>query len=79
MALVTAAATDANLRSLAARWTDRLTDLLAAHVGPERAQVAELYLDGAMMHAALHDEPLTREAVTRALRAILAMPETGGR
>ncbi|MFD7190484.1 TetR/AcrR family transcriptional regulator [Streptomyces sp. NPDC059914] len=79
MALVTAAASDANLRSLAVRWTDRLTDLLAVHVGRERAVVAEVYLDGAMMHAALHDEPLGREAVTRALRPIFAMLETGGR
>ncbi|MGW5391365.1 TetR/AcrR family transcriptional regulator [Streptomyces koyangensis] len=79
MALVTAAASDPSLRSLAVRWTDRLTDLLAAHVGRERAVVAEVYLDGAVMHAALHDEPLTRQAVTRALRAIFAMPETGGR
>ncbi|MGQ4450713.1 TetR/AcrR family transcriptional regulator [Streptomyces griseus] len=78
MALVTAAASDASLRSLALRWTDRLTDLLTAHVGRERAVVAEVYLDGAMMHAALHDEPLTRETVTRALRAIFSMDETGG-
>ncbi|MFG3257322.1 TetR/AcrR family transcriptional regulator [Streptomyces sp. NPDC048172] len=79
MALVTAAASDARLRSLAVRWTDRLTDLLAVHVGRERAVAAEVYLDGAMMYAALHDTPLSREAVTRALRAIFAMPETGGR
>lgn len=78
MALVTAAASDASLRSLALRWTDRLTDVLARHVGRQRAVAVEVYLDGAMMHAALHDSPLSRETVTRVIRALFAMPETEG-
>lgn len=78
VALVTAATSDASLRSLARRWTDRLTDVLARHVGSERAVAAEVYLDGATVHAALHDRPLSREAVTRTVRAIFAMPATEG-
>ncbi|MDX2600359.1 TetR family transcriptional regulator [Streptomyces caniscabiei] len=79
MALITAASSNASLRSLALRFADRLTDLVAAHVGRERAVAAGVYLDGAMIHAALHDAPLSRDAVTQVLRAIFAMPETGGR
>ncbi|MEV0678681.1 TetR family transcriptional regulator [Actinosynnema sp. NPDC050436] len=79
VALVTAAASDASLRSLALRWTDRLADVLAEHVGRERAVAAEVYLDGTVIHAALHDVPLSRETVTRVLRAIFTMPDTGGR
>lgn len=76
MALVSAATSDVKLRSLALRWTDRLADLLAQHVGRERAVALEVYLDGALMHAALHDAPLTQEAIARVVRAILATPDT---
>lgn len=79
MALVNAATTDAGLRSLALRWTDRLTDILASHFGRERAAALEVFLDGALMHAALHHMPLDRAAVGRVVRAILAMPEAQGR
>ncbi len=78
MAMVTAAASDASLRSLALRWTDRLTDVLAQHMGRERAVAVEVYLDGATMHAALHDSPLSQEAVARVVRAIFAMPGAEG-
>lgn len=78
MAIVNAATSDASLRSLALRWTDRLTDILAQHVGRERAVAVEVYLDGALMHAALHDTPLSQGSVARVIRAIFAMPETGG-
>lgn len=78
MALVTAATSDAGLRSLAHRWTDRLTDVLARHASRERAVAVQIYLDGATMHAALHDNPLSREELTHVIRALLAMPETEG-
>lgn len=76
MAIVNAATSDVNLRSLALRWTDRLTDVLAGHVGRERAIAIEVYLDGAQVHAALHDTPLSQDVIARAIRAIIAMPDT---
>ncbi len=77
MAMVNAATTDARLRSIALRWNDRLIDVLSRYVGPDRALTAQLYLDGATMHAALHDAPLSREFVRRALRTIFTMPTEG--
>lgn len=79
MALVTAAVSDSTLRSLALAWTDRLTGLLVQYTDAESAVAVEVYLNGAMMHAALYDTPLTKEAVTRAFRALLATSETEGR
>lgn len=79
MALVTAAASDALLRSLALRWTDRLTDILAQYTSRERAVAVGVYLDGAVMHAAVHDTPLSRDALARVIRAIFTMPDTEGR
>lgn len=76
IALVTAATSDHTLRSLALRWTDRLTDVLSRHVGRARAVAIEVYLDGAVLHAALHDKPLSTEALTHVIRAILAAAET---
>lgn len=76
MALVAAAVSDSTLRSLASRWTDRLTGILAQYTDTESALAAETYLNGAMMHAAFHDTPLGQDAVTRAFRALLAISET---
>lgn len=75
IAMVTAATSDANLRSLSLRWTDRLTDILARHTTRERAVAIQVYLDGAVMHAAVHDTPLGQDSLTRVIRAILTMPE----
>ncbi|MGK0721353.1 TetR/AcrR family transcriptional regulator [Leucobacter sp. W1478] len=74
IALVTSAATDPRLRAIALRWYDRLVELLTAHIGSERAEIAAIFYDGAVMHASLHDEPLSREQLARAFRAITSMP-----
>lgn len=76
IALVSTTTSDASLRSIALRWTDRLTEILAQHMGHERAVSIEVFLDGAIVHAALHDRPLSLPALTRSIRGILAMPET---
>ncbi|TYR51652.1 TetR/AcrR family transcriptional regulator [Streptomyces parvus] len=78
LAMITAAASDTSMRSLALRWTDRLDALLTARVGSERAVAAQVYIDGATIHAALHEAPLSRDTVAQTLRAIFAMPDTGG-
>ncbi|MFT4187573.1 MAG: TetR family transcriptional regulator [Aeromicrobium sp.] len=74
MALVSAATTDSDLRALSARWTDRLTAILARHVGRERAVAIDSYLNGVTMHAALNDHPLDEESIARVIRALVAMP-----
>ncbi|NLG55123.1 MAG: TetR family transcriptional regulator [Rhodococcus sp.] len=76
MAISTTAISDERLRSLAMRWTDRLVEILARHISRERAVIAETFLNGAMMHAALHAEPLTETSVTNTLHAIFTMSES---
>lgn len=75
VAIVSAALSDPDLAALARRWTDRLGEILARHVGRHRALAISLYLDGATMHAALHDEPVDRESLAHTIRALLDMPE----
>ncbi|WP_449282644.1 TetR/AcrR family transcriptional regulator [Leucobacter sp.] len=74
IALMTTGVTDPRLRPLALRWTDRLTDMLAQHIGRERAAAIAVYLDGVTMHAGLHEQPLEHHEITRVLRALAAMP-----
>ncbi len=78
IALMTAAMSDPSLRSLALRWNDRLTEILAVHIGHERASAIVLYIDGATMHAGLHDTPVSKEAMTAAIRALIDMPTSEG-
>ncbi|MBU3994451.1 MAG: TetR family transcriptional regulator [Actinobacteria bacterium] len=74
MALVTSATQDPRLRAIALRWYDGLVELLSAHLGPERAEVAAIFFDGATMHAALHDDPLSTEQLARLFRTIARLP-----
>lgn len=74
IALMTAGTTDPPLRVLALRWFDRLVDMIAAHIGRERATAVAVFLDGATMHAGLHDAPLSREELLNVVRALIAMP-----
>lgn len=76
IALVNAGMNDQSLRALAQRWTDRLAEILARLLGDERAMAIALYLDGATVHAALHDAPISSESLSRTIRALLAMPTT---
>lgn len=78
LALMAAAMSDPSLRDLALRWSERLTDLLATHLGRARASAIVLYLDGATMHAGLHDEPVTAAEMTAVIRALIAMPTDEG-
>lgn len=77
MALTAAAATDPTLRSLALRWTDRLTGILSRYMDAEQAVALQLYLDGAMVHTVLHDRSPSRERLARAAEAILGMSGSG--
>ncbi|EYT56730.1 TetR family transcriptional regulator [Leucobacter sp. UCD-THU] len=78
VALMSTGTTDPRMRALAQRWTDRLIDMLAEHVGRERATAIAVYLDGATIHAALRDAPLDRDHLERIIVALTAMPDPAG-
>ncbi|MCW2286928.1 TetR family transcriptional regulator [Leucobacter luti] len=75
IALMTSGTTDPRLRALALRWNDRLIDMLTEPVGAEAALAISVYLDGATIHAGLHDDPLSREHLTRVLLALARLPQ----
>lgn len=77
MALMTAAVADPGLRDLAVRWTERLADLLAQHVGRAQAEAIVLYLDGVWLHAALHDTPVTAAEMAATIRTLMTIPSEG--
>jgi DNA-binding transcriptional regulator YbjK len=59
------------LRPLARRWSDGLTELLAEHVDTTAARAAAVFIDGALLHALIHDRPIDGETLGRSLAAIL--------
>lgn len=65
---------DRRLRELALRWTDRLVEILSRHLDPPVAEAIGLYLDGATLHAGLHDEPVSAEAMAAVFRRLMAAP-----
>ena len=75
IALMTTATTDPHLRALALRWTDRLIDMLARTLGPERATAIATYYDGVTIHAGLHEHPLDHDTIKRTVQALIAMPD----
>lgn len=81
IALMTSGTTDPRLRALALRWNDKLIEMLTGPIGYEGALAMSVYLDGATIHAGLHDKPLNREHLTRvflALARLPALPELPG-
>ncbi len=74
IALLASGATDPQLRSLARRWDDRFIELLTPHIGHAQATAIAVYFNGATLHAGLDEEPLSRDALTAVIRALVAMP-----
>ena len=74
IALMTAGTTDARMRELALRWSDRFTEMLTEEIGRTRAVAISVYLDGATIHAGLHEKPLQAAEMTAAIRALAMMP-----
>lgn len=70
IALLSSATTEPRLLELALRWTDKLIDMLAAHIGHDRAEAVATYIDGATIQAGLRPESITRENVTLALTSL---------
>lgn len=74
VALMSSGITDPQLRPLALKWTDRIIEILSRRLGEDRATAIALYLDGATVHAALHDEPIDQDRLERTIRALVVMP-----
>ncbi|WP_049567820.1 TetR/AcrR family transcriptional regulator [Nonomuraea sp. SBT364] len=62
------------LRPLARRWSDGLAGVLAEHTGARGARLAAVFVDGAVMHALIHDRPLDRDSLAESLTALMAQP-----
>lgn len=69
----------ADLRPLALRWFNGLTDVLSAHTDPASARAVAVFVDGATVHAMLHDEPLDLDALTTAFTTLMGSGRTAGR
>lgn len=65
--LYTAASHRPELRPLARLWSDGLIDILARHVSRDAAHAMTVFIDGALLHALITDEPLSIRALADAL------------
>src|SRR5690606_17196939 len=59
------------LRPLARRRSDGLTELLAEHVDTTAARAAAVFIGGALLPARIHDRPIDGATLGRALAAVL--------
>jgi DNA-binding transcriptional regulator YbjK len=65
--LYTAASHRPELRPLARLWSDGVVDVLARHVSRDAARAMTVFIDGALLHALITDEPMSTQALTEAL------------
>lgn len=77
LSLVAAAAEggDPDLRRLATSWTVSFVEALGPRCGTAAAWALATFIDGAIIHAALYDEPLDSAIVEQALQALLRTGE----
>ncbi|MEU0568736.1 TetR family transcriptional regulator [Nonomuraea sp. NPDC005983] len=72
--LYIAAAHRPELRPLAHVWFDGLVEILSAHASPDAARAATIFIDGALLFALTHDQPLDAAALATSLAALLNPP-----
>ncbi|MFD3686681.1 TetR/AcrR family transcriptional regulator [Nocardiopsis sp. NPDC058631] len=65
-----------DLRTLTLRWFEGLVRVLAEHTTPRAARALALYVDGAMLHALTHDEPLDLDEIAFAVTSLMGGPAT---
>lgn len=70
-ALYFAGATNPQLREYSLRWFDGLVAKLEGYTTPEQARALAVFVDGAFVHAMLHDEPLPRDELEAAIVGLL--------
>jgi DNA-binding transcriptional regulator YbjK len=69
--LYTAASHRPELRPLARLWFDGLIAILEPRTGRTAAQAAAIFIDGALLHALITNEPLSSDALADALGKLL--------
>lgn len=72
-ALMSSGMVNPDLRPLALLWNDRLISILSRYIDVDRATAIALYLDGALVHAGLHAEPISEHALRNTLHALMRM------
>lgn len=60
------------LRELSLRWFTGLVDLLKRHTDPATATAMAVFVDGATLYTALHDQPLPPELIEHTTTLLLA-------
>ncbi|MFJ9553600.1 TetR/AcrR family transcriptional regulator [Nocardiopsis sp. NPDC101807] len=65
-----------DLRPLTLRWFEGLVRILAEHTTPRAARALALYVDGAMLHALTHDEPLDPDELAFAVTSLMGRTAT---
>lgn len=70
-ALYIAATQQKELRSLALKWFNGILQILSKYTDRKKAKTIAIFIDGAIVHAMLHEEPLDRYFLESTLRNIL--------
>lgn len=71
--LYTVAISDPDIRPLAMQSFDAFVDRMSLYLGEEPARALAVFMDGASLHACLHDEPLDEELLLGAVQALMEM------
>ncbi|MYV99102.1 DNA-binding transcriptional regulator [Streptomyces sp. SID3343] len=74
--LYLAAAHRPGLRPMARAWIDGLTGILTAHVSPDAARAAVVFIDGAVVYALICDRPIDTATLRESLAALLGAHRT---
>jgi TetR/AcrR family transcriptional regulator, regulator of biofilm formation and stress response len=69
--LYTAASHRPELRPLARLWFVGLVDILEPHIGRGAAQSVAVFIDGALLHALIADQPLSTDVLTAGLAKLM--------
>ncbi|NJQ04491.1 TetR/AcrR family transcriptional regulator [Streptomyces lonarensis] len=64
------------MRPLARRWIEGMTDILSAYTSPAAAQATALYMDGVVLHTLITERPTGEAELCTAIAALMnAFPE----
>lgn len=69
--LYTAAGYRPELRPLARLWSDGLIGIVEPHVGRPAAEAVAVFIDGAILHRLITDQPLSAATMTMAIAALV--------
>lgn len=78
LTLMVAGAYETDLRHLALRWTNRMTDILACRIGRKRATALAIFFDGMTVTSALSDLPVNLQLIADTILAVLGMGNATG-